>query len=254
MADSDLFFYSVIGFFAGIYFFFKGFKWQRQKQLIENTPTSKIRSVAMGPVEVFGGAVPSQTGVLKSPLTAKDCVYYRYTIEEFRKSGKHSNWVTIKSGEDSKLFFLKDDTGSVLVDPKGAEINIPPDFSFESGLGKDPPQNVKMFLKENGMSHEGLFGTNRALRFREYRLEPGDKVYIMGIAGDNPFVETGAAKQSMENVIIHKGGKESFYYISDKSEKNVLKGFGRKVAGGIFGGGALTIICLAVILIYLKLL
>ena len=54
MSDNELFIYATIGFFVGIYFFFKGFKWLKQKKTIENIPTSKIRSIAMGLVEIFG--------------------------------------------------------------------------------------------------------------------------------------------------------------------------------------------------------
>src|SRR3990167_4562284 len=98
MAEGDLFFVSAAGFFFGIWLFFKSFTWFRQKKLIENTPTSKIRSMSMGPVEIFGGVSPSEYGVIKSPLTGNDCVYYRYSVEEYRSSGKHGSWVTIKKG------------------------------------------------------------------------------------------------------------------------------------------------------------
>ena len=74
MADDRLFSYSAIGFFAGLFLFWKGFSWLKQKRLIENIPTSKIRSIAMGLVEIYGEVVPTQEKILKSPFTNKDCV------------------------------------------------------------------------------------------------------------------------------------------------------------------------------------
>ena len=45
-----------LGALAGVYWFLKGFSLLRQKRLILNTPTSKIRSASMGLVEISGQA------------------------------------------------------------------------------------------------------------------------------------------------------------------------------------------------------
>ncbi len=250
--SSDIFIFGIMGFFAGLYLFFKGFSWQKQKQLIENTPMSKVRSIAMGPVEVFGSVTPSHKSVLKSPLTGRDCVYYRYAVEEYRKTGKSSSWVTIKRGTDGKHFFLNDDTGSVLVDPKDADVSIPADFYYEDGFGRKIPDNVQRFFDNNNIRYGGIFNARK--RVTEYYIAPSDKVYVFGTAGDNPFVEPGAAKNSSENVVIQKGTNEKFYYISDKPEKSVLADFTIKVLGGILGGAILIVAGLGVILIYLGIL
>jgi hypothetical protein len=256
MSDiGDLFFYVIGGFFLGIFLFVKGFMWFRQKQLMENMPTSKIRSLAMGLAEVFGEVVPAEGKILKSPLSARDCVYYRYTIEEYRQSGKSSHWATIRKGEDGTHFFLKDETGLVLVDPKGAKVDIPRDFLFESHMGKDPPDTVRQFLKANNLSFEGwLFGINKKMRYSEYFIAPKDKLYIMGTASDNPFVEDATAKQGIEDIMITKGEHEKFYYISDKSEREILGSLRLKAMGGIFGGALLAVGCLALILLYIGVL
>jgi hypothetical protein len=250
----EFLFYTVIGFFAGIFLFFMGMHWYREKSLIENTPTSKIRSIAMGRVEIYGEVVPAEKKVLHSPLSGKECVYYRYAVEEYRSQGKYSSWVVVQGGEDRINFFLQDKTGAVLVDPNKAEIEIPKSFNFQSGLGKDPPKLVVDFLQAHGMSFEGFLGINKRMRFTEYLIAPGDKFYIMGTAGDNPFVEEGAAKESAEDIMIQKGGRSNFYYISNKAEKDVLKKFTWKTIGGLLGGGVLIVGSLALILINLNLI
>ena len=251
MGDSDLFIGSIAGFVIGIVLFVKGFSWLKQKRMIENIPTSKVRSVAMGLVEVHGKAVKAKK-ILKSPFSNKDCVYYKYTIEEYRKQGKHSKWVTIRKGEESTHFYLQDNTGSVLVDPKGANVDIPTDNEYKSKWGTDPPKVVMDYLKTHKISFEGLFGANKTMRYREYYLAPNDNVYVMGDAGDNPFVKEGTAVEGYKDVMIQKG-KGKFYYISDNAEKDILNKFKWKVIGGLFGGAALSVVCLVIILLYLGL-
>jgi len=242
MHQFDFFIFGLVLIIPGIILFIVGFFWFKQKQLIENTPTSNIRSIAMGLVEIFGEAVPSKN-ILKSPFSKSDCVYYRYTIEEYRRSGKHSQWVTIKHDEQRPCFYLKDDTGAVLVNPEGAKIDIPLDNEFHSSVGKDPPDAVKQFLDNCNIRFEGLIlGINKTMRFKEYFIAPGDKLYIMGAATDNPFVEDATVEKGVEDVMIHKGEQEKFYYISDKTEREVLKGYSMKTIGGIGVGSILVVV------------
>jgi hypothetical protein len=250
--DSRILFYSVIGFAFGILTFVRGMMKFKRKKLIEDIPTSAIRSIAMGLVEVFGQVVPSKGAVLKSPFTNKDCVYYTYEIEEYRRSGKSSRWVTIKKGSEGVHFFLKDETGLVLVEPRGAEIEIKSDYVFESRSGKDPPQQVKDFLKKNKMSFEGLFGINRTMRFTESEICPSDNVYILGDASDNPYVEEATAKSNVDDIMICKGSDT--FYISDTSEKELLGKLGRDVYLFLLGGAGLSIVCLFIIMYYFNLL
>jgi hypothetical protein len=223
--------FGICVFIFGLYLF-------KKKRLIEDIPTSKIRSIAMGLVEIYGKIVPADK-ILTSPFTQKNCVYYRYLIERLENSEKSSKWVKIKEGEDRTLFYLQDETGKVLVDPKGAEIDIPPSFEFTSGIGKDPPQQIKNFLQANKISFEGFLGINKTMRFREYILEPNNNLYIMGTAGDNPFMEEGWAQTGIEDVMIQKG--ENIYYISDKSEKEVVKRLGWQSVLSILGGALLIV-------------
>ncbi len=246
--------YLVIGFFCGLYLFYRGFKDLQKKRMIENTPTSKIRGLAMGIIEIYGTVIPSPGNLLKSPLTQKECVYYRYTIEEYRSSGKRGRWVIVKSAVESNYFYVKDETGMVLVWPKDADIDIPPDFSFESGLGKDPPPQIKQFLKTNNLSFEGFLGINKSMRYKEYYIAASDKLYIMGTAGKNPFTETATNTNNQAGIMIQKGTNNKFFYISDKPEKEVLKSMKWKVFAGVYGGAALSVGCLFILFLYFGML
>jgi hypothetical protein len=235
----------------GLFLFWWGFKMLKREKLIEGTPTSKIRSIAMGPVEVYGEVVPVSNILLKSPLTNNDCVYYRFTIQELQQRGKHSEWVTIKSGTKSVEFFLDDGTGSVLVDANGAEIDISPNLTAEYGglLGKGMPDSVKQFLTSNKIDFGGFLGINKQMKFTEWFIAPKEKLYIMGNAGDNPYVEEGSATKGVTDVMIQKG--ESEFYIADKSEQQIVGGMKWKIAGGLGGGGLMVLGGLAIIFLYL---
>ncbi|MBS3122223.1 hypothetical protein J4434_05060 [Candidatus Woesearchaeota archaeon] len=245
--------YLIAGFGGGIFLFIKGFFWLKKKRLIENIPTSKIRSIAMGLVEVYGEVVPWK-GVLKSPFSNKECVYYKFSIQEHRRTGKHSSWVTVKTGEAGMRFYLKDNTDKVLVDPTEADVNVSQDYAFSSGFGKDPPLAIKQFLKVNNMNFESFLGLNKQMKYHEYFIAPKDKLYILGTADDNPFVKDGNSIKNAEDIMIQKGKNKEIYMISDKDEKGILRSLTWKAFGGIFGGAVLTIGSLIIILIDLKLL
>ena len=107
MAEGDILFAAILGMGFGIFSFIVGLRKIFLKRMIENIPTSKARSVAMGLVEVYGEVVPIKT--LKSPFSSKDCVYYRYQVEELRSDGKHSHWATIRKEEKCVPFRLRGD-------------------------------------------------------------------------------------------------------------------------------------------------
>lgn len=241
--DNDPLPYAIGGIFVGVYFFIKGFRTLKRKRLIENTPTSKTRSLAMGLVEVCGEALPYREHILKSPFSASDCVYYRYRIEEYRKSGKNNRWVTVKTGVDYRHFYLKDDTGQVLVNPDQAEVDIPSDNIFKSASAQ-----IEAFLSSEGLSSQGWLGFGKTMRFTEHFIAPRDFVYILGTAEDNPHVDEGRAQEGLPDVLIGCGDKKQFFYIADKSEKECVSSHSSSIFFQIFGGAALTLACLAYVL------
>ena len=84
------------------------------------------------------------------------------------------------------------------------------------------------------------------MKYSEYFIAPGDKLYIMGTAGDNPYVKEASAEKGVEDIMIKKGKFEKFYYISDKQEDAVLFKFTAKTYGGIIIGSFLILLSLLV--------
>ena len=104
----------ILVFLISAYTFFEGFKSFRIKQLVEGTATSKIRSLAIGFAEIYGKIAAPK--MLKSPVTNKDCAYWRVIIMGGAERGlfKHDK-------SSTEEFLVKDGTGAILVNPKDAQ-------------------------------------------------------------------------------------------------------------------------------------
>lgn len=93
----------------------------KRYRTVADTPTSRIASAPQGYIELVGrGRQPPGVGLV-SPLSGLPCLWYRYRVE--RKSGDH--WEHVESAVSYDTFGVDDGSGSVLVDPDGAEILTP---------------------------------------------------------------------------------------------------------------------------------
>lgn len=125
------------------------FVFLRRTRLVEDMPTSRLRSAAQGYVELEGIASVMEGPPILCPLTATRCVWWRYKVEEKQTStdsrGRSStSWVTIDSGVSDDCFLLDDGTGRCVVDPTDAHV-VPsvtrrwygrrprPDVGYEQG-------------------------------------------------------------------------------------------------------------------------
>jgi hypothetical protein len=173
--------YLIVGAFVGVYLFYRGFRMLLRKRLIENTPSSKIRSAAMGLVEVSGLASGPYT--IHAPITGLPCYLHRTAAWELRREGKNSRWVKVADETLHVPFFLDDNTGCVLVDPQGAEMDIHRDFceeinqSFFSTV--ETPANVADFLLRHGVD------TSRRIKIEEYCIKPKNALFVLGTLAEN---------------------------------------------------------------------
>lgn len=183
---TTLFFFCGIGFCAGIGFFLYGFRLLQRRRLILDTPFSKIRSASMGLVEVSGLAVSPYT--VTAPITGKPCYYHRTQVWELRQRQRKKEWVQI-IGECAHVpFFIEDSTGRVLVDPRGADLDLHCDFKeeFSDSLfarNSAAPDSVYSFLASHGLT------ASNNLRVEEYCIKPKNSLFILGTLGENPGIE-----------------------------------------------------------------
>lgn len=125
---------------------------RRKQRLLHDLPTSKVRGVFIGLVEIAGTA--ESTAPLTAFLSSTACVHFDYEVEEHwsrvvtetstDKNGKshtrtrhESGWKTVAHGGEMQDFYLRDDTGIVLIRPDHAKLE--PQTLFEQTVTRDHP-------------------------------------------------------------------------------------------------------------------
>jgi hypothetical protein len=168
---------------SGLILFVRGFRVLARKRLVLDTPTCKIRSTPLGLVEVSGLAGGPHT--LSAPVTNVPCYLYHTIVWRKKETGKNHDWEKVIDENVSIPFFLDDNTGQVLVDPTGAELDLHRDFreeynsSFFSSFGDVPP-SVRDFVARHGIS------TTSALRVEERCIKPKNALFVVGTIMENP--------------------------------------------------------------------
>src|SRR5262245_30203583 len=99
--------------------FASGFRDFRLKRLIQNTPTSRIRSMAMGLAEV-NGVVECRSLVL-APFSGRSCACWSVDVAV---QGKKNQWHVVHRATSGHPFFVRDETGVALVYPHGADCKV----------------------------------------------------------------------------------------------------------------------------------
>jgi len=136
------------------------FKKVAEMRQIERIPRTTVAAVISGEVNLGGRVQPEEEagprGTLTSPDTRTPCLYYRYHVErKTTDSDGKTRWDTVSDDRMAvPRFRLQDESGSIGVATAGADFNI-------------------------GESHSRTAGD---MRYTEYRLEPGEPVFVFGFA------------------------------------------------------------------------
>lgn len=155
---------TLFGFAAAFYFFMR-------KRIMEDTPTSKIRSAAQGYVEIDGTGNLLEGPPITGPITGKTCTWYSYKIEEHRRGNKNSSWSTVDKGVSEELFLIVDETGECIIDPDGASVT-PAEKDVWYGATARPSRGPAV---SSGFLSSGRY------RYTESRLHPKEPLYAIGL-------------------------------------------------------------------------
>lgn len=157
-------FYHGAGLFmiAGL-FFWAGFKRLSLRRLIQNTPTSKVRSLSAGYIELAG--VAERASLLVSPMSGVACVYFRIEryVKQQTKNGTRWTLSSITTSAEAP-FYLRDETGRVLLDPHGADL---------------VPTHVQTLTEGSG---SGFFSLGDDIKIVEATIPEGAPLYVLGYA------------------------------------------------------------------------
>ncbi len=227
------------GIVLGLLFLWGSMGLRRKRRLIDDLPTVKTQGVFIGLVELKGTA--ESTAPLTAFLSGQRCVHYHYRIEEHwsrtvtetytdsdgktrTRTKQESGWTTVGQGGETGDFYLQDDTGTILVRPKGAKIQ-PAGFFDETCDRFHPLYYAKGPL-------DAVADSDHRRRFVE-----------TGIALHAPLFLVGQARERADIVApeIAEDKEAAMFLISTRTEEKVRSGLG-------YGIWALTILGLAAFL------
>lgn len=218
-----------LGVLIGLLLFYNFFRTLSLRRAMSDTPTSKIRSAPMGKVELKGLGKAWETE-LQAPFSEKECVWFRWKAEEERteyQNGKRrSRWVEMASGESFRPFLLEDSTGSIKVDPSGADIRAPKLLSYTSG------GLFSSKARPSGAAARSYLASSNRIRLSEWRLGISLPLYVLG-THQSLRQENGAS----ENLVgINPKGHRDHTLISYKTEKEMQRSeFWKASASLVFG-------------------
>ncbi len=272
MSRFDLPIYAAMALCAGPVMFARGFSALRMRRLIRNTPTARIRSLAMGLVEINGAVL--ERSLVKAPLSGRECAYWEVDISILMGRRGHRIVHRRNSGNP---FYVDDGTGVVMVYPAGSVCKTQAG-SEETCHGLFMPDVYARYMAEQGLWQRHLWRIG-AVRFRERTLEEGQRVYVLGTAVPRaqsrdvsvPFEHPAWSSEEPElratgtdgaavgprrtprgpqrvkalheqiTAVIRRGEHDTTFVISTESELALEISYGASTLLNLFGGPLLTI-------------
>ncbi len=179
---------------AGIYWFFNGFKELKSKRIIQNIPTSKINTGAVGTNVEIKGRIISEAGKLKTaPISGIPCVIYSLEIQKLKRNKNSSSWIKIDQFYSDKAFYVDDKSGATaLVYLDGAKISRKGELkkyrihsrqfsTMPSRLKESLNNNIKKLKKFKYFNDPSWYHYGE-YRFREWCFKAGEELYVLGHA------------------------------------------------------------------------
>ena len=177
---------------VAIFLFWRGFAAVRLKRLIENTPVSKIRSLAAGMVEVCGRV--ERCYALVTPVTLTPCIYY--CLRRYRRDNRNGKWrLTSQRASGLLPFWLQDATGKVLIDPIAADLRP---ASRQEGSGEG--LNSGFFGRESSPDND--------VKWVEESIPEGETIYILGFAAPRRIAGDSLSEATAARLREVKGSSE----------------------------------------------
>ncbi len=274
---------AAVGMAMGLLFFLYGFRLFRQCHLLADTPRVPIGGMPMGLVEIHGKTAMGK--LVCSPLSQRQCLFFRVDVTVKAMAGPYGYVLPRYHGVDfgGDQFYVRDETGKVLVDACGAELDMSPtaERRFTGGhgsalrrafLGEGDPllttgsrptdyalETYAVEVMANQPYRLGFLGwlkprltesdlteenrKGRAFLLREYCVLPDHWYDVTGTCIENPR-PSGPDDRNM----IVKGENEPTFLISWRTEQGIEGHLRWRSLKYIFGGGLLSVVCLSIML------
>ncbi|HUG09467.1 MAG TPA: LemA family protein [Opitutaceae bacterium] len=196
---------------------------RRKQRLLADMPTSKAAGVFIGMSELKGTA--ESEAHCTSHLAELPCVHYSYTIEERwsrlatetytdttgrpqTRTRRETGWDIVDARGESPDFYVKDDTGAVLVKPEGAKIE--PLELFSQTVSRGDP------LYHSKGPYAGIPNSDHVRRFVEYGIPLHTPLYIVGRARE---------REDLVAAEIAADKEADLFLISTRTEEKIQSGY-----------------------------
>lgn len=198
-------------------------------RLIRETPTTETGSTLQPGdlVELEGEAAPAEE-TLTAPVTGEPCIAYRYRVEDRRWAGRHHTWVTVDHGRGSVPLTVDDGTGRAYVDPQGARLELHDVEVVTVDDDEQPPEPVRELNESVPAVDDG----DRA-RYREWRLDPGETAYVLGVVEDYPTAD------DLGRTVVADGSGP--FIVADRGEEKLKRSLRLLVVYGGPGGAVAAV-------------
>jgi hypothetical protein len=275
------------GVIAGLYLFFHGFELLRSKRWIEDTPVTKVSAAAVGQVKVLGRAIGPYT--LLSPLAGVNCYYYKAVAWDGRSTQDDQTLEGRATETLFTPFFVEDETGRLMIDPRGARLDLPYEYD-EAVSGNSMSECTRRFLRRHGLSTSGdttvseyaikpgdsilVFGTlgeNRGLgSMADANQRDSFGTYVSREAADLQRLEQlealGLPQSDLRRatphsndsdfdlhprVVLRAGDDRLRFVLSREQPQRMIDALARKSVLGIWGGPAVALFSLGLVMKWL---
>jgi len=236
---------------GGVILFVRGFRVWNERRLIQNTPRARIRSMAMGLVEIEGAIEPRS--VLTGPFSGHECAYWQVDISTRSKDG----WNVVHRNSSRHPFYLRDETGVALVYPEGSECQV--SFGVEEVChGPFLPDCYAEYIKSERLTVVSVMSVGE-MRFRERLMQAGQSAFVLGSAmpraravdlgGDDAVESTGtdgpqnriATTDREVAAVVRRGQNETTFIISQESQLALTLDLGIHAVAQAIGGPILSL-------------
>jgi len=142
--------------------------------------------------------------MLTAPLSGRPCYASQTRVWQHSGRSEGGPWQKVAEETLHEPFFVEDSTGQLLVEPLGAELDLPEVFGAEYGKDvssqgpADVPARVSVFLARHGISL--AFPT----RLEECIVAPATPVFIAGTLKENPGIRVPPFSHQMEDLQASK--------------------------------------------------
>jgi len=183
----------------------------RNKRLLQKAKSLRIADVENGEYAKISGNVAPFGETLIAPLSGRECVYYKVTVEVGRAAMMEGDfsYAPLISETESVVFLLEQENDSAHIVLENYDSLIKNDFGYESDPTQEATPKLEAFLEKYGEQSKDANGYSKTLRYREAILEIGEEVAIKGVGfweedknKTKKLILTGDASDNNKQLII----------------------------------------------------